>query len=179
VALPTGEKPSACASEGNRVRPRTDAPDENDIDVHFQNGYPEGMTTLARVPFHESFVIVGIAPAGLRQSVHDGVQANAQSAALSGPAAGLTGPQSGIDRGYRRRLLELGFLEGAVVRVIGAAPLGDPLDVELRGCRFSLRRAEAEAIRVRPAAGGQARQGGAGSAEESDSDAPSVGLAAK
>ena len=47
--------------------------------------------------------------------------------------------------------MELGFLEGAVVRVLGAAPMNDPLDVEVRGCRFSLRRAEAELIRVRPA----------------------------
>ena len=56
----------------------------------------------------------------------------------------------GGERGYRRRLMELGFLEGAVVRVLGAAPMNDPLDVEVRGCRFSLRRAEAECIVVRP-----------------------------
>lgn len=56
----------------------------------------------------------------------------------------------GGERGYRRRLMELGFLQGAVVRVLGAAPMNDPLDVEVRGCRFSLRRAEAELITVRP-----------------------------
>lgn len=54
----------------------------------------------------------------------------------------------GGDRAYRRRLLELGFLPGAKVRVLGVAPMGDPLDVELRGCRFTLRRAEAAAIAV-------------------------------
>ena len=54
----------------------------------------------------------------------------------------------GGDRGYRRRLLELGFLPGVEVIVRGAAPLGDPLDVEVRGCRFSLRRAEADVIGV-------------------------------
>ena len=56
------------------------------------------------------------------------------------------------ERGYRRRLMELGFLEGAVVRVLGSAPMGDPLDVEVRGCRFSLRKAEAELISVCPVA---------------------------
>lgn len=56
------------------------------------------------------------------------------------------------ERGFRRRLMELGFLPGAPVRVIAVAPLGDPLDVEVRGCRFSLRRAEAERILVGPQA---------------------------
>jgi len=54
----------------------------------------------------------------------------------------------GGERGYRRRLLELGFLPGTVVRLRGVAPMGDPLDVDIGGCRFSLRRAEAEAVRV-------------------------------
>ncbi|MFZ5482409.1 MAG: FeoA family protein [Myxococcota bacterium] len=54
----------------------------------------------------------------------------------------------GGPRGYRRRLLELGFLPGVEVRLLGVAPMGDPLDVEVRGCRFSLRRAEADAIEV-------------------------------
>lgn len=52
------------------------------------------------------------------------------------------------DRAFRRRLLELGFLPGVEVRVLGAAPMGDPLDIEIRGCRFSIRRAEADAIAV-------------------------------
>lgn len=54
----------------------------------------------------------------------------------------------GGERAYRRRLMELGFLPGVELVVRGAAPLGDPLDIEVRGCRFSLRRAEAEAIDV-------------------------------
>ena len=54
----------------------------------------------------------------------------------------------GSDPSYRRRLLELGFLPGTEVRVVGAAPMGDPLLLEVRGCSFSIRRAEAEAITV-------------------------------
>ncbi len=53
---------------------------------------------------------------------------------------------------FRRRLLELGFLPGVTVTVLGVAPLRDPLLIELRGCRFSLRRAEAAAIGVSVAA---------------------------
>jgi Fe2+ transport system protein FeoA len=56
----------------------------------------------------------------------------------------------GGGRSFRRRLLELGFLPGTEVTLLGVAPMGDPLDLELRGCRYSLRRAEAEAIAVLP-----------------------------
>lgn len=58
----------------------------------------------------------------------------------------------GGERAFRRRLLELGFLPGVEVRVLGVAPMGDPMDIEVRGCRFSLRRAEADAIAVAGAA---------------------------
>ena len=54
----------------------------------------------------------------------------------------------GGERAFRRRLLELGFLPGVEVQLVGVAPMGDPLEIEVRGCRFSLRRAEAEAIAV-------------------------------
>lgn len=56
----------------------------------------------------------------------------------------------GGERAFRRRLLELGFLPGVEVSLIGVAPMGDPLEIEVRGCRFSLRKAEAEAISVEP-----------------------------
>ena len=47
-----------------------------------------------------------------------------------------------------QRLLAMGFLPGAGVRVVGSAPFGDPITVELDGWRVSLRRAEAAALRV-------------------------------
>jgi Fe2+ transport system protein FeoA len=55
------------------------------------------------------------------------------------------------ERAFRRRLLELGFLPGVEVTLVGVAPLGDPLEIEVRGCRFSLRKAEAEVIAVEDA----------------------------
>lgn len=54
----------------------------------------------------------------------------------------------GGERSFRRRLLELGFLPGVEVTMLGVAPMGDPLDLAVRGCRFSLRREEAERISV-------------------------------
>ncbi len=52
------------------------------------------------------------------------------------------------ERGFRRRLLELGFVPGTRVRVVGVAPLGDPLKLEIRSGNISLRKAEAAGIRV-------------------------------
>lgn len=46
------------------------------------------------------------------------------------------------------RLMEMGLTPGAAVSLIGVAPLGDPLEVELRGYRLSLRRAEATRVEV-------------------------------
>jgi Fe2+ transport system protein FeoA len=47
-----------------------------------------------------------------------------------------------------RRLLEMGVVPGAPVRVIKAAPLGDPLEVRIRGYHLALRRTEAQTITV-------------------------------
>ncbi len=47
-----------------------------------------------------------------------------------------------------RRLLDLGFTPGSRLRVVRRAPLGDPVEYELRSFRICLRRSEAERIRV-------------------------------
>ncbi|HVT30204.1 MAG TPA: ferrous iron transport protein A [Lacipirellulaceae bacterium] len=47
-----------------------------------------------------------------------------------------------------RRLLEMGVTPGVEIRRLGTAPLGDPLEFELRGYRLSLRKSEAEQIEI-------------------------------
>jgi len=47
-----------------------------------------------------------------------------------------------------RRLLEMGVTPGVEVHLLRAAPLGDPLEFEIRGYRLSLRRGEAEKIDI-------------------------------
>ena len=47
-----------------------------------------------------------------------------------------------------RRLMDLGLIRGTTVEVIRAAPLGDPIEIRLRGFMLTLRRAEAEHITV-------------------------------
>lgn len=49
-----------------------------------------------------------------------------------------------------QRLLEMGFIEGADVRVVRVAPLGDPIEVEIQHYHLSLRKSEASLVEIRP-----------------------------
>ena len=46
------------------------------------------------------------------------------------------------------RLLEMGLTPGVEVTVMSTAPLGDPVELELRGYRLSIRRNEAARVVV-------------------------------
>ncbi|WP_288318414.1 ferrous iron transport protein B [Xylanibacter caecicola] len=50
--------------------------------------------------------------------------------------------------GFRKRIVEMGFIKGKVVEVLLNAPLRDPVKYKLMGYEISLRRAEAEMIEV-------------------------------
>ena len=54
----------------------------------------------------------------------------------------------GADAVVARRLMEMGVVPGAPVRVVKCAPLGDPIQVRVRGYDLALRRAEAQTISV-------------------------------
>jgi Fe2+ transport system protein FeoA len=47
-----------------------------------------------------------------------------------------------------QRLMEMGVTPGVQMRYVGAAPMGDPLEYELRGYRLCMRRSEAEQVQV-------------------------------
>lgn len=47
-----------------------------------------------------------------------------------------------LSSGYRRKLMSLGLTPGTHILVKRAAPLGDPLEIRVRGFSLSLRRAE-------------------------------------
>lgn len=50
---------------------------------------------------------------------------------------------------YRRKLLSMGLTLGAEFSVSRLAPLGDPVEIRVRGYSLSLRKHEAEAINVK------------------------------
>jgi Fe2+ transport system protein FeoA len=54
-----------------------------------------------------------------------------------------------VDGSVRRRLLEMGLIKGAPVELVRFAPMGDPIEVKVKGYRLSLRRDEAESVLVR------------------------------
>ena len=57
----------------------------------------------------------------------------------------------GGDPELKRRLLEMGFCNGANVEVIRRAPLGDPIEFRLRGYCLSLRDEQAQYVQIVPA----------------------------
>ncbi|GAB5403813.1 MAG: FeoA family protein [Aureliella sp.] len=57
------------------------------------------------------------------------------------------------DDSISARLLEMGIIDGEQITLVGRAPMGDPLEISLRGYRLSLRSAEAERVLVANDAG--------------------------
>ena len=62
-----------------------------------------------------------------------------------GQSATITGFEKG-DSQYRNKLLSLGLTRGTQIDIMKIAPLGDPVEVETRGFRLSLRKAEAKIL---------------------------------
>ncbi len=48
----------------------------------------------------------------------------------------------------RRRIMDMGVTPGITVKVVKVAPLGDPIEVNIRGYELSLRKSEAENIQI-------------------------------
>lgn len=60
----------------------------------------------------------------------------------------LTGP-------LKRRLIDMGITPGVKMKIKKFAPLGDPIEIELRGYELSIRRSEAKNIFVKPCGKGE------------------------
>jgi len=75
-------------------------------------------------------------------------------AALPQPLTSLAAGQNGLvadlhlPAEFRARLLELGLTPGTPVQLLRFAPLGDPVEIKVRGSNLSLRRHEAEQVLV-------------------------------
>ena len=48
----------------------------------------------------------------------------------------------------RRRIMDMGITKGVEIKVVKIAPLGDPLELNVRGYELSIRKSEAESIEV-------------------------------
>ena len=58
--------------------------------------------------------------------------------------------QVGGEGALRCRLLDMGLIPGTSVTVPKAAPMGDPIEIHLRGYELTLRLEEAKQITVKP-----------------------------
>lgn len=54
----------------------------------------------------------------------------------------------GLADSYRKKLMSMGLIPGTCFSITRVAPLGDPVEINLRGFRLSLRRAEAQCLQV-------------------------------
>jgi len=52
------------------------------------------------------------------------------------------------DRAYREKLLRMGLVKGVEFKFTRKAPLGDPIEISLRGFKLTLRKDEADALEV-------------------------------
>ena len=48
----------------------------------------------------------------------------------------------------RRHLMDLGLIKGASFKVVKVAPLGDPVEINVRGYELSIRKEEAAVVEV-------------------------------
>ena len=48
----------------------------------------------------------------------------------------------------RRRIMDMGITKGVTVKVCKLAPLGDPMEITVRGYELSIRKADAETIEI-------------------------------
>jgi len=49
---------------------------------------------------------------------------------------------------YRRKLLSMGLTPGVEIGISRVAPMGDPVEIKVRGCSLSLRKEEAASLNV-------------------------------
>jgi len=59
----------------------------------------------------------------------------------------------GGEGAVKRRIMDMGLTKGTAVYVRKVAPLGDPIEVTVRGYELSLRKADAEMIEVKEVEG--------------------------
>ena len=55
----------------------------------------------------------------------------------------------GTTGALKQRFLDMGITKGIEVKVLKVAPLGDPIEVEIRGYNLSIRKGDAEKIEMR------------------------------
>lgn len=53
------------------------------------------------------------------------------------------------DSAYKRRIMDMGITKGSELYIRKVAPLGDPVELTVRGYELSIRKNDAECVQVR------------------------------
>ena len=53
-----------------------------------------------------------------------------------------------VEGAVKRRIMDMGITKGVEIKVQKVAPLGDPMEVTVRGYQLSIRKADAEMVEV-------------------------------
>jgi ferrous iron transport protein A len=75
--------------------------------------------------------------------------AAAQPLTLIAPGSAATVSEINVSPSQKPRLMEMGLLVGTRVELVRFAPMGDPVEIKVRGYNLTLRKSEAELILVR------------------------------
>ena len=67
----------------------------------------------------------------------------------AGSGSTVTVVKVGGEGALKRRIMDMGITKGVQIYVRKVAPLGDPVEVTVRGYELSLRKADADLIEVR------------------------------
>lgn len=59
---------------------------------------------------------------------------------------------------YRQTLYAMGLLPGTIIRVIRIAPLGDPMQIQVRDSQLTIRKCDAKSLLVAPTEAGHNEQ---------------------
>lgn len=62
--------------------------------------------------------------------------------------AKIIGVSQSVDKSLRRRLLDMGITPGTTVEIVRKAPLGDPIELNLRDYFLTIRKADATLVEV-------------------------------
>ena len=69
---------------------------------------------------------------------------------LCKPGMTVTGQSISGQGAVKRRIMDMGITRGTEILVRKLAPLGDPVEVTVRGFNLSLRKADADILEVEP-----------------------------
>lgn len=63
--------------------------------------------------------------------------------------SGVVEKITAADPKLKLRLMELGLLKGTPIELVRYAPLGDPIEIKIRGFRLSIRKEEADSVVIK------------------------------